>query len=207
MKKAIILLLLLGLSTGVFSGCKSREVKNSALKDELSLALSDEVLVVAGFNPLVDKRPKEDIAYMTSVKEKVSEKILNTLKSMRLFNDIHSPALENDYMVISGEIRRFNWESFDTMISYIPGLNVLPFFGLPANGDGQAASRLRVPVWRSVGGNFLTRKRQQGPPHCCASEFSHSSAVSMSSNMRTCQPLLTKVSSAKRRSVAVLLRS
>lgn len=131
MRKLIILVLLLGLSFSVFSGCKSRMIKDSKLEEEMvPFVLSD--LVMVGFIPLADMRPQEDISYMTSVSEKVSAKILDTLKRLKIFDEIHSPATGDDGIIITGEIRKFQWKSFDTMISYIPGLNVLPFFGLPS---------------------------------------------------------------------------
>ncbi len=127
-------------------------MKDSASDDKSLYAnlYGQEILVVVGFVPLEDKRPTEDISYMTSVREKVSSKIFDTLKSIELFDDMHSPAKPEDYLVITGEIRRFGWESFDTMISYIPGLNVLPFFGLPSNRvDSEAEIYLVLKNTRS----------------------------------------------------------
>jgi len=139
--RKLITIILLSTTLFVFSGCAGRAkiIKNQTVvpvieDGVLSLAtLEQELLVVVGFAPLEDKRPKEDIAYMTSVREKVSSKILDTLKEIKLFDEIHSPAYKEDTFIISGEIRKFGWENFDTMISYIPGLNVLPFLGLPSS--------------------------------------------------------------------------
>jgi len=127
-------------------------LKGSASDDKSLYAnlYGQEILVVVGFVPLEDKRPTEDISYMTSVREKVSSKIFDTLQSIELFDDMHSPDKPEDYLVMTGEIRRFGWESFDTMISYIPGLNVLPFFGLPSNRvDSEAEIYLVLKNTRS----------------------------------------------------------
>lgn len=143
MRKLIILIMLGSLSLSFFSGCKSRMIRGSALGKVSLLSSAEQALaeedldelveeIIAGFNPLEDKRPKEDIAYMTSVREKVSNRILDTLRETQILDEIHTPATKEDAIIITGEIRQFNWESFDTMISYIPGLNVLPFFGLPS---------------------------------------------------------------------------
>ncbi|MFH1622365.1 MAG: hypothetical protein ABIA97_04510 [Candidatus Omnitrophota bacterium] len=140
MKKLITSILLSALFLGC-SGCagRAKTIKGQTVvpvieDGVLSLTtLEQELLVVVGFAQLEDKRPKEDIAYMTSVREKVSTRVLDILKSINLFDEIHSPAYNEDTLIISGEIRRFGWESFDTMISYIPGLNVLPFLGLPSS--------------------------------------------------------------------------
>lgn len=143
MRKLVILILLGSLSLSLFSGCKSRMVRDSILGNALSASVAEQALaeetldelleeIIAGFDPLEDKRPKEDIAYMTSVREKVSNRILDTLRESRIVDKIHTPATKEDTIVITGEIRQFNWQSFDTMISYIPGLNVLPFLGLPS---------------------------------------------------------------------------
>ncbi|MFC1709079.1 hypothetical protein ACFL2J_03345 [Candidatus Omnitrophota bacterium] len=134
MRKFLILVLVLGLSSGFF-GCRSRIIKDSKLEEEaLSLLISEQLdlKVIASFVPLIDNRPKEDIAYMTSVREKVSSKIFESIRDTDLFDEINFPANNDDILMLSGEIRRFGWESFDTMISYIPGLNVLPFFGFPS---------------------------------------------------------------------------
>ncbi len=132
MRKFIIILTLFSIAF-VFSGCLGFKGRIPIEERVFSLSASDkEALIIVGFIPLEDNRPQTDISYMTSVKEKVSDKILNTLKEIRLFDEIHFPAAESDNIVISGEVRKFNWKSFDTMISYIPGLNVLPFFGLPS---------------------------------------------------------------------------
>ena len=135
--KKLTTLLILGLMLFVFSGCfgflgrisKGTSAGTGVLS---STSQEKETSIIVGFDLLEDKRPKKDISYMTSVSEKVSDKILKTLRNIRLFDEIHFPASEDDSIIISGEIRKFHWESFDTMISYIPGLNVLPFFGLPS---------------------------------------------------------------------------
>jgi hypothetical protein len=92
----------------------------------------EAVLITVSFSPLEDKRPKADISYMTSIRERTSDEVLRTLRNLELFDEINSPANADDVIVISGEIRKFNWESYNTIISYVPGLNVLPFFGLPS---------------------------------------------------------------------------
>lgn len=131
-----IAILVLGLSLFIASGCASLngKVSRSHSLDGGSfstLTPSEKVaLVTIGFDLLEDKRPKTNISYMTSIREKVSTEILSTLRSMQLFNEVHFPASKTDNIVISGEIRKFDWEYYNTMISYIPGLNVLPFFGL-----------------------------------------------------------------------------
>ena len=133
MKKSTILIM--AVSLFAFSGCFSffGSRSESLGRQAVSLPAQDrEGSIIAGFDLLEDMRPKKDITYMTSVSEKVSEKIIKALRDMRLFDEIHFPSLKDDNIVISGEIRKFHWESFDTMISYIPGLNVLPFLGLPS---------------------------------------------------------------------------
>src|SRR3989338_8447599 len=139
MKKIIIIFISVLITSSL--GCATLK-NNHLLKEkgipvsgqDVSLALSEEeVFVSVGFNTLEDNRPKSDISYMTSIKEKVSNEVLKTLNDTRLFDEIHFPATDKDNIIISGEIGKFDWQSFDTMISYIPGLNVLPFLGLPSN--------------------------------------------------------------------------
>ncbi|MDD5006251.1 MAG: hypothetical protein PHS93_07145 [Candidatus Omnitrophica bacterium] len=130
MKKISIFILVLAL--GAFSGCASLHTKARGASGEKQAAIENDIPITIGFNLLEDKRPQEDVSYMTSVREKVSGEILKMLRDEGIFDEIHFPALEKDSIVICGEIKKFNWVSFDTMISYIPGLNVLPFFGLPS---------------------------------------------------------------------------
>lgn len=137
MKSLITLFLFLFVVFNI-SGCAiigKKSANGSITQIVRMFSLSDsekDALVIVGFKTLEDKRPKQDIPYLTSIREKVSEEILNTIRGIQLFDEIHSPFLETDNIVISGEIRKFHWESIDTMISYIPGLNVLPFLGLPS---------------------------------------------------------------------------
>jgi hypothetical protein len=140
MKRLIILVVALSLFLDFFSGCRSRMIKDSTLEKASSLSAAEGALVeefleeiIVGFDSLEDKRPNEDIAYMTSVREKVSDNILSALKETQIFDIMHTPATLDDPVIVTGEIRKFDWESYDTMISYIPGLNVLPFLGLPSN--------------------------------------------------------------------------
>ena len=130
---SLILVIILFAFSGCF-GLMGRASKGDALGGKnLSLATPDkDVSITVGFNLLEDKRPKKDVSYMTSVREKVSAEILKILKDIRLFDEVHFPVSESDTIVISGEIKKFNWESFGTMISYIPALNVLTFLGLPS---------------------------------------------------------------------------
>lgn len=133
--RKLSILLLLGLF--IFSGCiiTKAKISQSVLKEKsLTPVVSSEdiPLVIVGFKLLKDKRPKKDITYMASVIENVSAKILESLQDTQLFNQINFPPSESDNVVISGEIRKFSWRSFETMISYIPGLNVFNLFGLPS---------------------------------------------------------------------------
>jgi len=137
MKKLAILFLFAFVVTNAFGCASARRRSGNGIASQLAKIFSsgdsnDDASVIVGFKTLEDKRPKQDISYLTSIKEKVSEEVLKTIKDTQLFDEIHSPALENDKIIISGEIRKFNVESIDTMISYIPGLNVLPFLGLPS---------------------------------------------------------------------------
>lgn len=140
MKKTIIIFITVFITASIFLGCATTKnkllFKEKALLSKgegASLVLSEEeVFVSVGFNALEDKRPKSDISYMTSIREKVSSEVLKTLNDTRLFDEIHFPATDKDNIIISGEARKFGWDSFDMMISYIPGLNVLPFLGLPS---------------------------------------------------------------------------
>lgn len=92
----------------------------------------ETVLINVGFKLLEDKRPVSDISYMTSVREKVSSNILEAIKDTKIFSQINFPPSPDDEIIISGEIRKFNWNSYDTMISYIPVFNVFNLFGLPS---------------------------------------------------------------------------
>jgi hypothetical protein len=147
MRKISLLLLALVFLLGVF-GCStisrklrkdtSSQKSNGGFVSQIAKMFSpgeadSDSLVVVGFKVLEDKRPKQEISYLTSIKEKVSEKILNTIQDAQLFDQINYPTLDSDNIIISGEIRKFGWESTDTMISYIPGLNILPFLGLTSN--------------------------------------------------------------------------
>lgn len=132
-----ITVLVLGVAFFAFSGCSGLKGK---ISNERSLESKDSALpsasqnivteVTVGLNLLDDKRPQTDVSYMTSVREKVSTEFLNSLKGIQFFKDAHLSASESDDVVIGGEVRKFNWQYYNTMISYIPGLNVLPFFGL-----------------------------------------------------------------------------
>ncbi|NQU18680.1 hypothetical protein HQ550_00820 [bacterium] len=130
---SLILVIILFAFSGCF-GLMGRASKGDALGDRnLSSATPDkDVSITVGFNLLEDKRPKKDVSYMTSVREKVSAEILKILKEIRLFDEVHFPAPESDAIVISGEIKKFDWDSSGTLISYIPALNVLTFLGLPS---------------------------------------------------------------------------
>jgi gas vesicle protein len=142
MKKIVSISIIIAVFLFGLSGCASlrgRAIKEAAFvvqsPEEKALVLSkldEDTFVIVGFADLEDKRPKEDVAYMTSVREKVSVRTLETLRKMKLFDKINYPSVNDEAITIRGEIRRFGWESSDTMISYIPGLNVLPFLGLPS---------------------------------------------------------------------------
>lgn len=173
MKKLITLLFCIG-ALFIFSGCaglrgnipKSQPIERETVAMPTQLPVSSKVhgqipfltesdkavLVIVGFDLLEDRRPQMDISYMTSIKERVSTEILNAIRSIPLFDEVHFPSLENDSVIIDGEIRKFNWEYHNTMISYIPGLNVLPFFGL-------IATRTRADV--EIYLNFKNKKTNQ----------------------------------------------
>lgn len=137
MKKTFILFLVAVFVFGNF-GCATAKRRNNGIASHLAkiFSISDsdkDASIVVGFKVFEDKRPKQDISYLTSIKEKASEKILDNIKQIQLFDEINYPPLDSDNIIITGEIRKFSWESTDTMISYVPGLNILPFLGLPSN--------------------------------------------------------------------------
>lgn len=130
-------LLLLCAAVSVFSGClffgaKSPRQALAEQKITTPAAIESDVAVVAGFGLLEDKRPAQDISYLSSVRENVSAQVLDAIKATKIFSKINYPALSDEAFIIRGEIRRFHWESFETMISYIPVMNVFNLFGLPA---------------------------------------------------------------------------
>ena len=121
----------------IFSGCGffKGKIAEDVLpgSDASSLAiLESDLKVVAGINLLEDKRPEVDVSYMASVRENVTNKLLETIKSIDVFSGVNYPPKDEDVIIISGEIRKFRWQSFDTMISYIPVMNVFNLFGLPS---------------------------------------------------------------------------
>jgi len=127
-----ILILVLVVSVAGCGGV-SKNVKKALSENTAPIISSDKLeIITAGLNSLEDRRPKQEVGYMTSVSEKVSAKLLNILKDAHLFDEVHSPANASDNIMVRGYINKFNWRAVDTMISYIPGLNMLPFLGLPS---------------------------------------------------------------------------
>ena len=125
-------------------GCSASPKRASSLQQD-AILLAEEVIELKkkaevreklekfiGFSILEDKRPSQEISYMTSINEKVAEEILRGLRDAGLFKEIHHPASDDDIIVITGNIHRFIWESAETMVSYIPVLNVFTIFGLPS---------------------------------------------------------------------------
>jgi len=128
----------------LFYGCGASTKKILSSQQD-ALILAEEVVELkkkaaargelegfVGFMNLKDKRSPQDITYMTSIRERVSEEILQQLRVSGLFKEIHYPLLDDDRIVIGGSVHKFILESAETMISYIPVVNVFTIFGLPS---------------------------------------------------------------------------
>jgi len=113
---------------GFFTFTEERSNSEKSQEDKIDKKEGDFI----GFSGLVDMRPQQDISYMTSIKEKVSEEVLRELRASGVFPSIHYPIQQQDQIEIRGCIYKFTGVSADTMISYIPVMNVFTIFGLPS---------------------------------------------------------------------------
>jgi hypothetical protein len=108
-----------------------------------SLSQGDPIDLNVGIKKFVDNRPQADkdaTKSIPDIDEKVTAKIIEDFRSSQLFTKLSYPArVENDDIVLSGEIRRFNWKLSTSPLQYIPFLNLVFLFGIPAgNLDGSA---------------------------------------------------------------------
>ncbi|MDD5355685.1 MAG: hypothetical protein PHY56_04065 [Candidatus Omnitrophica bacterium] len=105
MKKFAVLFLFLFIISSAFGCASARKKSNNGISSQLAKMFSlsdsgDSASVMVGFKTLEDKRPKQDISYLTSIREKVSEEVLKAIKDTQLFDEIHFPALESDKIII-----------------------------------------------------------------------------------------------------------
>lgn len=129
----------------VLTGCASLN-SNTPFRYQPSLiSQSSSIDKIAGIKILLDKRPKEDIAYtknITDVCEKVTAKLLEDFKTSGIFKEIHYPAKSGDEVVIGGSIERFTWKLYSTPLGFIP---LIGYLGVPTlKGEGIATIVLEV---------------------------------------------------------------
>jgi len=136
MAKNFLCFMLFVIVTIALSGCASLNGDVPFRYQPSLISSAKKIDKTAGLNMLVDKRPGSDIAYTESIKdisEKVTSKLLEDFDKSKLFKEIHYPAQPGDDIVIDGTIDRFMWKLYATPISYIPGINLLVYFGIPCN--------------------------------------------------------------------------
>jgi hypothetical protein len=101
-----------------------------------------------GMEKLVDKRPDKDRSVTEKIADVdaiVSARLLKDFQVDQVFAAIDSPDKKEDDLIMSGEIRRFYWKWSGSLISLIPPINLLTFFGLPryhAKGIAEVYIRL-----------------------------------------------------------------
>lgn len=147
-RKIGYLLVLLGICIIVLSGCASLN-GDVPFRYQPSLAsYNRKIDKTVGLNMFVDKRPDADKAYTESIKdvsEKVTSKLLEDFDKSKIFKEIHYPSQTGDDIVINGAIDRFTWKFYAKTIYYIPGLNLVCYFGVPyADAYGIAGITLEV---------------------------------------------------------------
>lgn len=87
-----------------------------------------------GFNVLADERPRGDRVRTRSVEnlpEKVTAKLTEDLRKLRIFGAVHYPATEKDDVIVTGAIRRFSWKAYRGPLAGIPLINLFEATGLP----------------------------------------------------------------------------
>jgi hypothetical protein len=129
----------------LLTGCASLN-SNTPFRYQPSLiSQTGSIDKVTAIKILLDKRPKEDIAYtknITDVCEKVTAKLLEDFKASGIFKEIHYPPRAGDEIVISGSIERFTWKLYTMPLGFIP---LLGYLGIPTlKGEGVATIVLEV---------------------------------------------------------------
>lgn len=118
----------------VLYGCASLN-NNIPFQYQPSLISSTKKIdKIVGLNMFLDNRSEGDRAYTQSIKdvsEKVTSKLLEDFEKSKIFKEIHYPLQTKDDIAISGTINRFMWKLYSTPISYIPGINLVIYFGVP----------------------------------------------------------------------------
>lgn len=98
-----------------------------------SIPRTDAVL---GMEKFVDSRPLDDREVTESIPdidEKITIKVLEDLRTSRIFADIEIPARrESDDLVLKGEIKRFYWKTTHNPLKYVPLLQVVMLLGIPS---------------------------------------------------------------------------
>lgn len=85
--------------------------------------------VFADIRPSGDRSATKDI---TDVDEKVTEKVIEDLRSSDLFPSVSFPSRKDrDQIVVKGDIKRFYWKRVTCPIAYIPLLDLLTYLGIP----------------------------------------------------------------------------
>ena len=114
---------------------------------------------VLGMEKFVDRRPVEDQEATKSIPdidEKVTAKILDDLKSSRMFADIHFPARsDKDDLIFKGEIKRFYWKTKHNPIKFIPMVQMLLLLGITSHNI-EAVVELKVQIVDAKTGAVLS---------------------------------------------------
>ena len=135
MLKKVLCVMIISVFLLISSGCASLN-GNVPFQYQPSLtSFAKKIKRVVGLNMLRDRRPEKDRAYTKGIKdlpEKVTSKMLDDFRYSNMFTEIHFPAQKEDDLVINGTINRFKWKMYAMPIAYIPYVNFIMFFGLPA---------------------------------------------------------------------------
>jgi hypothetical protein len=124
-----------------------------------SLSSMHQNSAVLGMEKFVDRRPAEDQEATKSIPdidEKITAKVLDDLKSSRMFADIHFPARNNeDNLIIKGEIKRFYWKTKHNPIKFIPMVQMLLLLGITSH-NVEAVVELKVQLLDAKTGAVLS---------------------------------------------------
>ena len=124
-----------------------------------SLSSINQNSAVLGMEKFVDRRPAEDREATKSIPdidEKITAKVLDDLKSSRMFADVHFPARSNeDNLIIKGEIKRFYWKTKHNPIKFIPIVQMLLLLGITSH-NVEAVVELKVQILDAKTGAVLS---------------------------------------------------
>jgi hypothetical protein len=114
-----------------------------------SLASGETINLRAGLQTLADERPEDDRSATESiadVPDKVTAKLIEDFRASQVFATLDFPIQQDkDDLILQGAIKRFYWKMKPSPITFIPVINLVLYFGVPARYvDGIASLCLRV---------------------------------------------------------------